>query len=66
MENEATLIKWAVAEPMVSDMLKTGHLFGSTPSEVYDHHDDTKLFQNKFHNDKKVFKETVEIRKIHF
>ena len=56
MENEATLIKWAVAEPMVSDMLKTAHLFRSKPSEVYDHHDDTKLFQNKFQNDKRFSK----------
>ena len=59
-ENEATLLKWAVAGPMISDMLETASLFENKPNEIYDHHDDTKLFQDKFHNDKKVFKETLE------
>ena len=60
MENEATLLKWAVAGPMISDMLETVNLFENKPNEVYGHHEDTQLFQDKFHNDEKVFKETLE------
>ena len=45
---------------MISDMLETAHLFENKPKEVYDHYEHTKLFQAKFHNDKKVFKETLE------
>ena len=36
---------------MISDMLETAE---NKPNEVYDHHEDAKLFQDKFHNDKKV------------
>ena len=43
---------------MISDMLETAHLFENKPNKVYGHHEDTKLFQEKFLNDKKVFKET--------
>ena len=60
LENEATLLKWAVAGLMISDMLETADLFENKPNKVYDHHEGTKLFQDKFHNDKKVFKETLE------
>ena len=60
LENEAALLKWAVAGLMISDMLETANLFENKPNEVYDHHEDTKLFQDKFYNDKKVFKETLE------
>ena len=60
MENEAALLKWAVSGPMISDMLETTHLFGNKPNKVYDQHEDTKLFLDKIHNDKKVFKETLE------
>ena len=61
MENEATFLKWAAAGPLISwDMLGTAHLFQNKPNKVYDHHEDTKLFQDKFLNDKKVFKETLE------
>ena len=60
MENEATLLKWDVAGPMISDMLETAHLFETKPNKVYEHREDTKLFQDKFLNDKKVFKETLE------
>ena len=28
-------------------MLETAHLFGNKPNEVYDHHEDAKLFQGK-------------------
>ena len=56
MENEATLLKWAVAGSVISDMLETANLFENKPNEVYDHHEDTKLFQNKFHNDKRFSK----------
>ena len=28
--------------------------------EIYDHHENTKLFQDKFHDDKKFFKETLQ------
>ena len=56
----SALLKWAVAGPVINDMLETAHLFESKPNEVYGHHEDTKLFQNKFHNDKKVFEETLE------
>ena len=45
---------------MKNDMLETAHLFENKPIEVYDHYEDTKLFQDKFDNDKKVFKETLE------
>ena len=41
---------------MISDMLETANLFENKPNEVYDHHEDTKLFQNKFHNDKRFSK----------
>ena len=41
-------------------MLETAILFKNKLSEVYNHYEDTKLFQDKFHNDKKVFKETIE------
>ena len=60
LENEATLLKWDVAGPMISDMLETAHLFETKPNKVYEHREDTKLFQDKFLNDKKVFKETLE------
>ena len=60
MENEATLLKWAVSGPMISDMVETIHLFENKPNEVYNHHEDTKLFQDKFYNGKKVFQETLE------
>ena len=32
---------------MISDMLETAHLFGNQPNEVYDNHEDAKLFQGK-------------------
>ena len=60
LENEATLLKWAVAGPMIRDMLETFDLFENKPKDIYDHHEDKKLFQDKFHNEKKVFKETLE------
>ena len=60
MEKEATLLKLAVAGPMISDMLETTHLFENKPNKVYDHHEDTKLCQEKFLNDKKGFRETLE------
>ena len=41
-------------------MLKKVDLFKNKPNEVYDHHQDTKLFRGKFHHDKKVFKKTLE------
>ena len=40
--------------------MKTNYSFESKPNEVYDHHEDTKSFPEKFQNDKKVFKETLE------
>ena len=52
LENEGTHLKWAVAGPMISDMLKTAHLFESKPDEEYDHHKDIKLFQDKLPNKK--------------
>ena len=47
---------------MISDMLKTAHLFESKPDEEYDHHKDMKLFQDKLSNKKvkRYFKETLE------
>ena len=45
---------------MINDMLETTHLFGNKPNKVYDEHEHTKLFLGKIHNDKKVFKETLE------
>ena len=41
-------------------MLETAILFENKLNEVYDHYEDTKLFQDKFHNHKKVFKKTLE------
>ena len=32
---------------MKNDMLETAHLFENKPIEVYDHYEDTKLFQDK-------------------
>ena len=43
-----------------SDKVETADLFENKHNEVYDHHEHTELFQNKFHNDKKVFKETLK------
>lgn len=43
-----------------SDKVETADLFENKHNEVYDHHEHTELFQNKFHNDKKVSKETLE------
>ena len=45
---------------MIRDILETFDLFEKKPKEVYDYHEDTKLFQDKFHNNKKIFKETLE------
>ena len=41
-------------------MLEVAHLFENKPKEVYDHCEDTKLFKDKYDDDKKVFKETLE------
>ena len=35
------------------------YLIENKLNKVYDHHEETKLFQEKFLNDKKVFKETL-------
>ena len=53
-------MKWAVVGPMIGDVLKTDDLFEKKLSELYDHHKDRQLFQDKFQNDKKVFQETLE------
>ena len=45
---------------MIGNMLKTDELFENKRNEVLYHHEDTKSFQQKFQNDKKVFKETLE------
>ena len=52
LENEATHLKWSVAGPMLSDILKAADLFENKPNEVYDYHGDIKLFQKKLYNDK--------------
>ena len=43
---EATILKWAVARPK-SERLQTAHVFENKSNKVYDHHEDTKLFQDK-------------------
>ena len=43
-----------------SDKVQTADLFENKHNEVYDHHEHTELFQDKSHNNKKVFKETLE------
>ena len=45
---------------MIGDVLKSDDLFEKKLSELYDHHEDRQLFQDKFQNDKKVFQETLE------
>ena len=45
---------------MIDDTLKTNYLCENKPNKVYNHHEDTKPFSEKFQNDKKVFKETLE------
>ena len=37
---------------MLSDILKAADLFENKPNEVYDYHEDIKLFQKKLYNDK--------------
>ena len=63
MENEATLLIWTAAGLMISDMLETAE---NKPNEVYDHHEDAKLFQDKFHNDKKVQRNVRKFGKLIF
>ena len=53
-------MKWAAVGPMIRDVLKTDDLFEKKLSELYDHHEDRQLFQDKFQNDKKVFQETLK------
>ena len=66
LENEATLLKRAVAEPMISDMLETAKLFENKPNKAYE---TIMKMQNYFKTNSimiKRFSKKQKIWEIHF
>ena len=59
LENEIALLKWAVAGPIISDLLNQADQDLPNPQKPSKHHEDTDLCENNFRKDRNSFLGTL-------
>ena len=55
LDNEAALLKWAVASPIISEILQDQEPSNPKDKDILKHHENTKSFEEKFKKDKEAF-----------
>eukprot|EP00794_Sanderia_malayensis_P004251 gene4251-4816_t len=55
LDNEAALLKWAVASPIIGDILEQSEEQQIKEGHVFKHHEDTNSFEERFIKDRKSF-----------
>ena len=55
LDNEAALLKWAVASPIISQNLQDQEPSNPKEKDILKHHENTKSFEEKFKKDKEAF-----------
>ena len=55
LDNEAALLKWAVASSIISEILQDQEPSNPKDKDILKHHENTKSFEEKFKKDKEAF-----------